>query len=152
MKALDKKESFASYRVDLVSGIITFVEFGVKVAGSASQMVESGDGTMQGLSELDSIVENIRRSNAQIKMQTSFYKQSSDDEKNALKMINQCEALTSELRSLIIKLTARNSSIIEISRVAWTATWKKSDIDRTKDRLIDLQRQTRASVKDVFEE
>lgn len=138
--------------IGLVSSIITFVEFGFKVAGGAKQILESGDGTTQELAELDSIIENIRRSNSEVQAQISVCNKSSSDEKNVLKMVNQCEALTSELRKLITKLTARNSSIIEVGRVAWTATWKKNDIGRLKSRLIALQEQIKATVQDAFQE
>lgn len=94
--------------IGLVSGIITFVDFGFKVVSRANQIRESGKGTIQEVDELNTIVQDVRRLNIKVKDQIPSGQKPSDDEECILKMVDDCETLCDQLHTIVSKLAVRN--------------------------------------------
>lgn len=135
----------------LVSNIVTFVEFGSKVVIGAKQIRDSGKGTPQELSELEKIVEDVRRSNSEATNHLSNGC-TSPDARRITAMVDDCEKICNQLRVLIKKLATRDKSILESGRVAFQALWRKKDIQDLRDRLNALDERIRHNIQFAFQE
>jgi hypothetical protein len=138
--------------IGLVSGIITFVDFGFKIVNGAKQIRDSGKGTTQELAELDSIVGNIQTFNKLVKSQIPMDQTLSDDEQRITHMVNDCEILCAQLNVLMSKLTTRNSSFLGSVRVASKSAFKKSEIQDLKRRLESLSQQIGITLQHALQE
>lgn len=138
--------------IGLVSGIVTFVDFGFKIVNGAKQMRDSGKGTTQELAELNSIVGNIRTFNKLVKDQIPMGQTLSDDEQRISHMVNDCEILCAQLNMLMSKLTARNSSFFESVLVASKSVFKKGEIQDLKRRLESLSQQIGTTLQHALQE
>ena len=85
--------------IGLVSGIITFVDYGFKVVSGTKNLHDSVRGTTAEVHELDLILEEVRSSNNLARQQHSSGQKLSSGESNILAMVEQCEKLASALRS-----------------------------------------------------
>lgn len=138
--------------IGLISGIITFVDFGFKVVGSMKQLKDAGKGTPQELAELNSVAADIRHFNKVVKSQIPKGRNPSKAEARILNMVNECEVLCGELGVLMKDLSARNSSMLEFGRVAVKSAWRKSDIDGLRNRMVALGAQITANVQLTLQE
>ncbi|KAI1522859.1 hypothetical protein PtrSN002B_011451 [Pyrenophora tritici-repentis] len=87
----------------LVSNIISFIDFGLKIASGARNVRDSLHGTSADLHELELIVADVRTYNNQVKDQRHADHQLSNHERDILAMVKECDELTVELQKVIAK-------------------------------------------------
>ena len=138
--------------IGLVSGIITFVDFGLKMVSRAKQIRNSGKGTIQELGEPNRIVEDVQGLNGKVKDQISRGQKPCNDEDRILEMVVDCEVSYDQLRILMSKLAVRSSSVFETSRVTIQAILKKNDIHDLQIRLDALDKHIRANIQYLLHE
>lgn len=138
--------------IGLVSGIITFVDFGYKIVNGAKQLRDSGQGTTQEIAELNSMVANIRTFNKLVKDQIPANQKLSDDEQRTNRMVDDCELLCAQLGALMSKLTMRNSSLFGSVLVASKSAFKKGEIQDLKRRLESLSQQIGITLQHALQE
>lgn len=137
--------------IGLVSGIITFVDFGFKIVSGTRQIRDSGKGTTHELVELDSIIADVPRSTSTVKTQSNGRKQSADDLR-LCQMANECEILCAQLSVIVSKSTARNTSLFESGRIAMKTILEKSEIQDMRKRLGILSQQIGLALQYVLQE
>lgn len=138
--------------IGLVSGIITFVDFGYKVVNGAKQLRDSGQGATQEIAELNSVVGNIRTFNKLVKDQIPTNQKLSDDEQRTTRMVDDCEILCGQLSALMSKLTIRNSSLLGSMLIASKSVLKKGEIQDLKRRLESLSQQIGITLQHALQE
>ncbi|CAG5152839.1 uncharacterized protein ALTATR162_LOCUS2933 [Alternaria atra] len=136
----------------LVSNIISFIDFGFKVASEAQNVRSSLHGTTTEVRELELIVDEVSRYNKIITQQKDGGQKLTDDEKLILQMAAQCENMANGLRQAIKKLRIRQgrSKTLESGRVAW-GWWKQKDhIADLLRRLDSLDQRLRRHIENVI--
>lgn len=140
--------------IGLVSSIITFVEFGLKVVSGTKNVRDSAHGTTAEVHELDLILEDVRRSNDLVKKQQSSGSGLSDDELHTLAMVAECDKLVGQLRKTINTLKIRagaRSKTLESARVFTQSFLKKSDVQTLRSRLDGLDERIRTNVENIMQ-
>ena len=128
--------------VGLASNIISFVDFGFKVASEARNVRDSLHGTTAEVRELELIVDEVSR-----------YRRLTNDEERILEMAGQCERVANDLRKAIKKLHMRKgrSKTLESSRVVFQGWWKQKDhIAVLLRRLDSLDQRLRRHIENVI--
>ena len=137
--------------IGLVSGIITFIDFGLKVVSENKKLRDSASrGTSDAIDELDLYIQNVHDWNLKVIKQQSNGLDLSADEKRILGMVQKCERLVKDLRDVIEPLKLQNgvrSKTLETARVAIQRRWKSSDIQDIRERLQTLDGQIRRNVE-----
>lgn len=141
--------------VGLISGVITFIDFGLKVVAESKKLHNSAArGASDEISELDRYVVNIHEWNEEIKRQQLSGLQLSKDERRILGMVRDCEKLVDELREVIETLQIQDgarSKKLETARVAFQRRWKSGDLQNLRTRLRDLDEQIRRNVEHIMQ-
>ncbi|KAI1750161.1 hypothetical protein F4782DRAFT_255602 [Xylaria castorea] len=140
--------------IGLVSGIISFVDFGLKVASGTKKVRDSLHGTTAEIRELDVIIDDVRRSNALIKKQQLSREELSHDERSLLMMVVECEKLVGELRTAISTLKRRDgarSRTLESARVVVQGLWKQDEIQALRSRLDNLDERIRRNIENILQ-
>lgn len=129
--------------IGLVSGIITFIDFGFKVAGESKQIRTSAHGMAQDLKTLDFVMQDVRSSNEAVKKQLPPGRRHSDDEGRILAMVDECERVYLELRGIMDGLSVPDGSrskTLKSVRIASRRIWKHTEIQELRDHLEQLDR------------
>jgi hypothetical protein len=141
--------------VGLISSVITFIDFGLKVISESKKLRDSASkGTADEISELDHYITNIQQWHEKVKKQQLSGLRLSQSEKRILEMVQDCEKLVIELREVIGSLKIQNkarSKTIETARVAFQRRWKYGDIQNMRTRLHDLDEQIRSHVEHIMQ-
>lgn len=136
--------------VGLVSGIITFIDFGIKVAQAATLARQAAHVVIPELSELEHILDDIQRHNNQVSNDPSV----SDQWKNLRPLVSESEKLHAELRAILLKLKMPEGTrfkSLEAARIMLTAQLKKGDIDKLRGRLESLDSRIRRNVSTMLQ-
>ncbi|KAF7444225.1 hypothetical protein A1F94_005066 [Pyrenophora tritici-repentis] len=133
----------------LVSNIISFIDFGLKIASGARNVRDSLHGTSADLHELELIVADVRTYNNQVKDQRHADHQLSNHERDILAMVKECDELTVELQKVIAKFKVRNgrSKTLESGRIAFRTLRNQRYIDDLRARLDGLDRRIRCNIQ-----
>ncbi|EJT69004.1 hypothetical protein GGTG_13401 [Gaeumannomyces tritici R3-111a-1] len=136
--------------VGLVSGIITFIDFGIKVAQAATLARQAAHVVIPELSELEHILDDIQRHNNQVSNDPSV----SEQWKNLRPLVSESEKLHEELRAILLKLKMPEGTrfkSLEAARIMLTAQLKKGDIDKLRGRLESLDSRIRRNVSTMLQ-
>ncbi|KAI0455070.1 hypothetical protein F5B21DRAFT_212695 [Xylaria acuta] len=140
--------------IGLISGIVTFVDFGLKVVSGTKNVRDSLHGTTAEICELDMIIDDVRRSNALVKKQQLYHEELSADERCILMMVAECEKLVVELRNTISTLKRRDgarSRTLESARVIVQSLLKQDEIQALRSRLDNLDERIRRNIENVLQ-
>ncbi|KAI0555886.1 hypothetical protein F4679DRAFT_578007 [Xylaria curta] len=140
--------------IGLVSGIISFVDFGLKIASGIKNVRESLHGTTAEIRELDMIVDDVRRSNTLVKKQQLSHKELSHEERSFLMMVEECEKLVGEIRKAINTLKIRDgarSKTLENARVVVQSLLKQDEIQALQSRLNNLDERIRRNIEKILQ-
>jgi hypothetical protein len=141
--------------VGLISSVITFIDFGLKVISESKKLRDSASkGTSDEISELDHYITNIQQWHEKVKKQQLSGLRLSQSEKRILEMVQDCEKLVIELREVIGSLKIQNkarSKTIETARVAFQTRMKYGDNQNKRTRLHDLDEQIRRHVEHIMQ-
>ncbi|KAI0414753.1 hypothetical protein F5X98DRAFT_348474 [Xylaria grammica] len=145
--------------IGLISGIITFVEFGLKITSGAKSIRHSLHGTTADVADLNQnlskIIGDLQRWNDLLKERKSRGAKLSYNESRMVEMIAQCEKLQTEVRKAIQTLAMRaeaRSKTVESMRVA-TRTFLKADkIRALESQLNDLAERIQRGVENETRE
>jgi hypothetical protein len=139
--------------IGLVSNIISFIDFGLKVASGTRNVRSSLHGATADIRELDLIAADVQRYNDQVKQQKASGQQISEHEQHILDMVGECNTLVLELRKAIKTLKVRDgrSKTLESGRVAFQTLWKQKDIDGLRTRLDSLDQRIRSHIEHILQ-
>ncbi|KAJ4316273.1 hypothetical protein N0V94_005552 [Neodidymelliopsis sp. IMI 364377] len=127
--------------VGLLSGAITFVEFGYKLVSGTKNIRESLNGRAQEMDELELRLEEVNRFYNSINAQIAAGQTTSNSDAHMTKLVKECETICRELRRLMDKLVVRKkttSKTWESSRVAFRALLNRKEIENLTKRLESL--------------
>lgn len=140
--------------IGLASNIISFIDFGLKLASGTRIVLESIGGTAPEIRELELVIQNVERLNEEIVRQKKDGQLLSPDEQLILDIAEQCSKLADEIRKLMKRLMMRNgarSKTLEGGRVAFQVMRKQKDIDRLRSRLESLEQRLRMNITHVLQ-
>jgi hypothetical protein len=127
--------------VGLLSGAITFVEFGYKLVSGTKHIRESLNGRAQEMDELELKLEDVKTFYNAINAQIATGQTTLNNDTHMTKLVKECETLCGELRRLMGKLVVRKqttSKTWESSRVAFRTLLKRKEIENLTKRLESL--------------
>ena len=141
--------------VGLISSVITFIDFGLKVISEGKKLRDSASkGTSDEISELDHYIKNIQKWHEKVKQQQLPGLQLSESEKRILGMVQDCEKLVHELQEVIEPLKIQDgarSRTLETARIIFQRGWKHGDIQNMRTRLHTLDEQIRSHVEHIMQ-
>jgi hypothetical protein len=139
--------------VGLVSNLVSFVDFGIKLASGVRNVRDSTHGTTSEIQELEIIVGNVQKYNRSVLEQKNAGQSFSIHEQGFLDLVKECERVSIDLRKRIDSLHVRNGrmTILEYSRVAFLNLLKRKDTDTLRKRLESLDRLIRSNVEHAFQ-
>jgi hypothetical protein len=141
--------------IGLASNIISFIEFGLKIAAGARYARDSPHGTTEEVCELDLIVSDIRESNEAVVhwANAPSSQRLSAHEKRILAMAHECENVAKELKETIRSLQMREGRprALEGGRVAFLGLWKQRDIESMRRRLEALDARIRVHIANALQ-
>lgn len=128
--------------IGLVSNIISFIDFGVKLVAVTQDVRQSRHGMATEVGELAQILLNIRSSHARIQV-TQFPQghRLSWEEKKILKLVYECEQVAGKIQPILDKLRKRpNASwkTYEDVRVAFRTVVERRELQELCKRLKEL--------------
>lgn len=133
--------------IGLVSGIITFVDFGLKIISEVDKVRHPGaNGTSDEIDELQGYIDKVHDWNTKIKKQRESGLHLSREEERVLEEVYVCEKLVKELQGLIADLKTKDGvrpRAWETTKVAFRRRWRQSDIDKLQKRLHDMYERIR---------
>lgn len=138
--------------IGLTASLITFVDTGIKLVSVARSLYDSG--TVDELRELNLIVGDIRRKNAQLRQtQTAHTRELGDDELVAMKLAIESDKIAADLEKVLNKLKIRGdrSRTLEAMRVAIGQRVKKEEMVELYKRLLRLDKRVRENMKFALE-
>ena len=141
--------------IGLASNIISFIDFGLKLASGTKMILESIHGTTPEIRELDLIVSNVERLNAEVTRKKDPGQTLSSDEQLILDMAKECDVLAGDIRKVMAKLIVRKgawSKKLESGRVAFQVMRKHGDIERLRNRLDRLDERIRRNISHALQE
>jgi len=138
--------------VGLVSNIISFIDFGLKVASGARNVRDSLHGTTADLHELQLIMADVPKYNNQVRKQSSLGHRLSKHEIDILAMVKECDEVAHKLQQAIEKLKVRSwrSKTLESGRIAFQTIRKQKYIDALCARLDRLDQRIRSNVEHII--
>ncbi|KAI1572486.1 hypothetical protein PtrEW13061_011274 [Pyrenophora tritici-repentis] len=138
--------------IGLVTNIIAFIDFGLKVASGVRNVRESMHGTTADIHELELILADVRRYNDQIRDQKRLGRSLSKHEAAILAMVRECNNVAYELQKAIEKLKVRTwrSRTLENGRIAFQTLRKQRYIDSLRERLDSLDKRIRDNIKHLI--
>jgi hypothetical protein len=140
--------------IGLASNIVSFIDFGLKLASGTRMILESIHGTTPEIRELELVVRNVERLNVEIIQQKVPGQTFSSDEQLILDMAGECDRLAGDIRKVMEKLIVRNgarSKTLESGRVAFQVMRKHGEIDRLRNRLESLDEKLRMNITHVLQ-
>jgi hypothetical protein len=141
--------------IGLVSGIITFIDFGLKIVSQTRKLRDAaGNDSTDEVDELDRYIESVREWNSKILNQQSSTLKLSQDEKHMLQKVQQCESLATELQGLIGSLKIpkdAKSKTFKVAKLVFQRRWKQGDIADLQLRLRNLEVQIRRDVEGALQ-
>jgi hypothetical protein len=133
--------------VGLVSNIISFIEFGSKLAAVTQDVRQSRHGMAVEVAELTHILSDIRSSSARVRdIQHRVHKPLCTPENNILELVSHCEQLASKIQPILDKLRKRpNASwkTYEDVRVAFRTLIERKELQELCKRLRDMDEKVR---------
>lgn len=138
----------------LASNIVSFIDFGLKLASGTRMILESIHGTTPEIRELELVVRNVERLNAEIIQQNVSGQTFSSDEQLILDMVQECDQLAGDIRKMMKKLIVRDgvrSKTLESGRVAFQVMRKHAEIDRLRNRLESMDEKLRRHITHVLQ-
>jgi hypothetical protein len=137
----------------LASNIISFIDFGLKIASGARSVRESVYGTTAEVRELDVILEDVRSYNDRVLQLKASGQKLSDHEMRILAMVRECEKVAEELNKALFDLKVRHgrSKMLESGRVAVRVVWGQKNIDALRLRLEQLDQRIRLNVEHILQ-
>ncbi|KAF2967776.1 hypothetical protein GQX73_g5820 [Xylaria multiplex] len=141
--------------ISLISGIITLVDFGLKVVSGAKSIRDSSYGTTAEVNEVDEIVKEVERCNELVKKQRLAGQNLLDDEKCILAMVTECDSLVGELRKAVNILKIRPEALsktLESVRVIAQSLYKRDEIQSLRSKLENLARRIQSNVERLMQE
>ncbi|KAJ8126063.1 hypothetical protein O1611_g7575 [Lasiodiplodia mahajangana] len=132
--------------IGLVSGIITFIDFGLKIVSEIKNVRDSVHGTTAEAHELGMIIDDVRHLNEQVKGQQLPGTDLLPDRLRMLAMVEECEKLASQLVEVTNTLKRRDgtrSKTLESARVAVRSFLKQDEIQALRSRLDHLNKHIR---------
>ncbi|KAF7577897.1 hypothetical protein PtrM4_021370 [Pyrenophora tritici-repentis] len=138
--------------IGLVTNIIAFIDFGLKVASGVRNVRESMHGTTADIHELELILADVRRYNDQIRDKKRLGRSLSKHEAAILAMVRECNNVAYELQKAIEKLKVRTwrSRTLENGRIAFQTLRKQRYIDSLRERLDSLDKRIRDNIKHLI--
>ncbi|KAI1347005.1 hypothetical protein F5Y01DRAFT_296381 [Xylaria sp. FL0043] len=138
--------------IGLVSGIITFIDFGQKIVSEVRNIQNSVHGTTANIYELDLVIGDVRRSN-KLAMELPR-NQFSHDELRIMAMVVECEKLVDELQKMTSLLRRRDDARLkklESARVAVRSFLKQDEIQALRSRLDVLDLRIRGHLSSILQ-
>jgi hypothetical protein len=125
--------------ISLVSNIISFIEFGSKLAAVTQDVRQSRHGMAVEVEELTHILSNIRSSGARVwAMQIPGHRPLCTPEENILKLVDLCEHLACRIQPILDKLRKRPDAswkTYEDVRVAFRTLMERKELQDLCKRL-----------------
>ncbi|KAI4916207.1 hypothetical protein J4E85_010295 [Alternaria conjuncta] len=143
-------EAFAI--IGLVSNILSFIDFGIKLASETRNVRDSLHGTTAEVRELEIIVEDVERYHEKVQKLQSLGQELSAHEKSIMGMVKYCRNIAEDLHKIIERLHVRQgrSKTLESSRVLFQGFRKQRDIDALRARLDALDKRIRVNVEHII--
>lgn len=141
--------------IGLVSSILSFVDFGLKIVVEAKNVRDSLHGTTAEIHQLDLIVQDIRKWNNNAKKWLSSGQKLSSDESQILEMVAECERLVAKLKTTIASLQIRpeaRSRTWEGMRVVTKSLWKHDEISELQSQLENLTKRLWVNIYGAMQE
>ncbi|KAI1283986.1 hypothetical protein F5Y07DRAFT_96079 [Xylaria sp. FL0933] len=138
--------------IGLVSGIITFIDFGHKFVSEVRNIHNSVHGTTANIHELDLVISDVRHSN-ELAMKLPR-NQLSHDELRIIAMVVECEKLVRELQKATSLLRRRDDARqkkLESARVAVRSFLKQDEIQALRSRLDALDLRIRGHLSSILQ-
>ena len=138
--------------IGLVSNILSFIDFGIKLASETRNVRDSLHGTTAEVRELEIIVEDVERYHEKVQKLQSLGQELSAHEKSIMGMVKHCRNIAEDLHKIIKRLHVRQgrSKTLESSRVLFQGLWKQRDIEALRARLDALDKRIRVNVEYII--
>ncbi|KAF4964405.1 hypothetical protein FSARC_7670 [Fusarium sarcochroum] len=146
--------------VGLASGILTFVQAGLKLAGVANQIYSSVDGILDENKHRESIAKEVKQ--AASRLETNGVEGLIPQQKSLLNLARECQATSTELINVLDDVKPRSSSTnyLKVWKDAIKATRKEDAIKSLERRLeayrnqltLGLVELSKAEAEDSFKE
>ncbi|CAI6338167.1 unnamed protein product [Periconia digitata] len=140
--------------IGLVSGIITFIDFGYKVISGARNVRSASHGFTADVHELNMIVEDVQKFNKIVKEQGKSGQQLSKDERSMLEMVTECDNLVFKIRDIVKTLRKREearSKTLESARVFTRSFFKQGELQALQTRLEKLDSRIRINTANALQ-
>ncbi|KAJ3572627.1 hypothetical protein NPX13_g4985 [Xylaria arbuscula] len=122
----------------LISSIITFIDFGIKIVSGAQDVRNSAQGMTAEVRELEHVIRDAQHYNDLVKTQRASGRWFSNDELDVLGMVAECEESVRELQKLMGTLKMRTdvlSQTLESARVFTRSFRKANEINSLRLKL-----------------
>ena len=138
--------------IGLVSNILSFIDFGIKLASETRNVRDSLHDTTAEVRELEIVVEDVERYHEKVQKLQSHGQELSVHEKSILGMVKYCRNIAEDLHKIIERLHVRQgrSKTLESSRVLFQGLWKQRDIEALRARLDALDKRIRVNVEHII--
>jgi hypothetical protein len=139
--------------IGLAANIISFVEIAYKVVAEANNLYDAHQSSTAEIREVDLIVKVVQEHNANRLRENINGVKLSQDEKDVLAMVKECERLAEELKEIIGTLKVREGRwrTVESGRVALMSRWKRKDVQGLQRRLEIFDQRIRTSVSHALQ-
>lgn len=138
----------------LVAGIVTFVDFGLKIISGSKSLRRSLDGMTPEISELERSIKHIQALNESITANHAADQTLSDTETEVVAMVHESERLYTQLQISLNKLKVRasaRSKTLEAGRVTLRSLWSHSELLELGKRLAILDQSIRTSIRNILD-
>ncbi|KAF2877567.1 hypothetical protein BDV95DRAFT_644940 [Massariosphaeria phaeospora] len=141
--------------VGLASNIISFIEFGLKLVSGAKTLRESPHRTLPEISELETILHDVRTFNNEVLRQKSSGQQLSQDEQGILEMVKECNHLARQIQNLTKDLKVRPEArwkMWENGRTVCKVLMNREEMKDMQRRLESLSQRIKDNVRQSLDE
>jgi hypothetical protein len=129
--------------IGLVSAIVQFVDFGIKLVSKAHEIYESADGVLEENIEIEAISHSLQ--NVTVKLNIPTQPQGSGStaltqvDRDIIDLANKSKAVADELSKVMGKLQVSKKSKMKSLGMAVKSVWKKSEIVDLEGRLVKIR-------------
>lgn len=137
----------------LVAGIVTFVDFGLKIISGSKSVRSSLDGMIPDTSELERSIKHVQTLHNSVKAERIAGQQLSEGEAEVVAMVQESEKLYARIKCSLDKLKVRataRSKTLEAGRVTLRSLWNHSELLEMAKRLTLLDQRIRTSVQTIL--
>jgi len=136
--------------IGLASNIISFVDFGFKLVSEAKNVRDSLHGTTPEINELEQTLARVQRLSAQLQSEAvTGPQQLSQDEKDILGTVNECNALAKDIAKRTKNLKVRDNArfkLLEYGKVALSEIFHTKEIEDLRRRLDKVEQRLRFNI------